>query len=63
VRWWGEPAGGGHGGAGLYCRMSCVPPPPSGTGRCAVTKTANVPMRDGALLRAHVYRPTAAEPD
>ncbi|HEV7449961.1 MAG TPA: CocE/NonD family hydrolase [Pseudonocardiaceae bacterium] len=38
--------------------------PPSGTGLCAVTKTANVavPMRDGTTLRADVYRPTMSQP-
>jgi hypothetical protein len=38
--------------------------PPLGTGMCAVTKTANmaVPMRDGAVLRADVYRPTTSRP-
>ncbi|MEO7194661.1 MAG: CocE/NonD family hydrolase [Pseudonocardiaceae bacterium] len=34
--------------------------PPSAAGSCAVTTTANVavPMRDGTILRADVYRPT-----
>ncbi|MCA1821838.1 MAG: CocE/NonD family hydrolase, partial [Pseudonocardia sp.] len=37
--------------------------PPSGAGPCTVTKTANVavPMRDGTVLRADVYRPAAAQ--
>jgi putative CocE/NonD family hydrolase len=39
-------------------------PPVQGRGPCAVTKTANVdvPMRDGTVLRADVYRPTTNEP-
>ncbi|SRR5579884_615699 len=38
-------------------------PPFSGAGVCAVTRTTNVavPMRDGTLLRADVYRPATAE--
>ena len=38
-------------------------PPPGGTGPCAVTKTANVavPMRDGTILRADIYRPNTTE--
>jgi uncharacterized protein len=38
-------------------------PPPTNTGSCAVTKTADVavPMRDGVTLRADVYRPTTTE--
>jgi uncharacterized protein len=41
-----------------------APLPPSSAGPCAVTKTANVavPMRDGTVLRADVYRPAAAQP-
>lgn len=43
---------------------TAAPPPSSGAGPCAVTKTANVavPMRDGTVLRANVYRPAAAGP-
>ncbi|MBV9142226.1 MAG: CocE/NonD family hydrolase [Pseudonocardiales bacterium] len=35
-------------------------PSPPGAGPCAVTRTTNVavPMRDGTILRADVYRPT-----
>ena len=36
-------------------------PPSTGTGPCQVTKQADVParMRDGTVLKADVYRPTA----
>lgn len=39
-------------------------PPSAGRGPCAVTKTANVgvPMRDGVILRADVYRPSTTDP-
>ena len=42
---------------------AAAPRPPSGAGPCTVTKTANVavPMRDGTVLRADVYRPAAAQ--
>jgi putative CocE/NonD family hydrolase len=38
-------------------------PPSTGTGPCQVTKQADVParMRDGTVLKADVYRPTAHE--
>ncbi len=41
---------------------AAAPPSPSGAGPCAVTKTANVavPMRDGVMLRADVYRPATS---
>jgi len=41
---------------------AAVWPPPSGAGPCSVTKTANVavPMRDGTILRADVYRPATS---
>jgi putative CocE/NonD family hydrolase len=39
-------------------------PPDPGRGPCQVTKQADVPatMRDGAILRADVYRPRTADP-
>ena len=39
-------------------------PPAGGRGPCAVTKTADVPvpMRDGTVLRADIYRPTSEQP-
>ncbi|HEX4250845.1 MAG TPA: CocE/NonD family hydrolase [Pseudonocardia sp.] len=39
-------------------------PPTGGRGPCAVTKTADVPvpMRDGTVLGADVYRPTTDQP-
>lgn len=42
---------------------AAAPPPSSRVAPCAVTKTANVavPMRDGTVLRADVYRPAIAE--
>ena len=42
---------------------AAAPPPSSRAASCAVTKTANVavPMRDGTVLRADVYRPAIAE--
>ncbi len=42
---------------------AAAPPPSSRAAPCAVTKTANVavPMRDGTVLRADVYRPAIAE--
>jgi uncharacterized protein len=50
----------------LASTVACASAPrsPSGAGPCAVTKTANVavPMRDGTVLHADVYRPAAAEP-
>lgn len=41
-----------------------APSSPSSAGPCAVAKTANVavPMRDGIVLRADVYRPATAQP-
>lgn len=38
-------------------------PPPDDAGPCAVTKTSNVavPMRDGTLLRADIYRPDTTQ--
>jgi putative CocE/NonD family hydrolase len=39
-------------------------PPAGGRGPCAVSKTSNVgvPMRDGTVLRADVYRPASTQP-
>ncbi|MBO0875711.1 MAG: CocE/NonD family hydrolase [Pseudonocardia sp.] len=39
-------------------------PPAQGRGSCTVARTTNVavPMRDGTVLRADVYRPASAEP-
>jgi uncharacterized protein len=57
---------------GICCLVaaSCAPrdrareawPPDTGRGPCAVSKTANVavPMRDGVILRADVYRPATS---
>lgn len=47
----GAAAAGGGGAAGW--------PPAGGRGPCTVTKTTNVavPMRDGTVLRADIYRP------
>ena len=41
-----------------------APSSPSSAGPCAVVKTTNVavPMRDGIVLRADVYRPATAQP-
>ena len=50
----------------LASTLACASAPqlPSGAGPCPVTKTANVavPMRDGTVLRADVYRPASAQP-
>ncbi|HEY0574515.1 MAG TPA: CocE/NonD family hydrolase [Pseudonocardia sp.] len=60
--------------AAVACATACSGPPPApsapawpptgGRGSCAVSKTSDVgvPMRDGTVLRADVYRPTSAEP-
>jgi putative CocE/NonD family hydrolase len=51
-------------GVVLAAAAACAAAPPalSSTGPCTVTKTANVavPMRDGTMLRADVYRPATS---
>jgi predicted acyl esterase len=52
------------GGAPLPHHAQRVWPPPGGRGPCpvSVTKNVAVPMRDGTVLRADVYQPTADQP-